>query len=154
MNTKNKKKYEDTQNLLCYAIYEADRAYNKFYQKALKEFELTYPQYVILLELWKEDHQTLKKLSEKTDLKSNTLTPLLRRLEEKNWIMREQPENDKRQLILHLTEKAKNEKVNIMDTISNCANFGKDICDNFEEYDFLVEKLHKISENLKKIINE
>ena len=148
------KKYENVYNLLCYAIYEADRAYNKFYQKALKEFELTYPQYVILLELWQEDHQTLKKLSEKTDLKSNTLTPLLRRLEERNWITREQPETDKRQLILHLTGKAKNEKANIMNSISNCANSGTDICDSFEEYDFLVEKLHKISENLKKIINE
>ena len=154
MNIADKKKYEDTQNLLCYAIYEADRVINKFYQKALKKFELTYPQYVILLELWQEDHQTLKKLSEKTDLKSNTLTLLLRRLEEKNWITREQPETDKRQLIVHLTEKAKNEKKNIMNSISNCANLGEDVCDSFEEYDFLVEKLHKISENLKKIINE
>ncbi len=71
-------------------------------------------------------------------------------MEGRNWITREQPENDKRQLIVHLIEKGKNEKVNIMDTISNYVNFGIDICDNFEEYDFLVEKLHKISENLKK----
>ena len=153
MNIVDKKKYENVHNLLCYAIYEADRAYNKFYQKALKEFELTYPQYVILLELWQEDHQTLKKLSEKTDLKSNTLTPLLRRLEERNWITREQPETDKRHLIAHLTEKAKNEKYNVMNSVLNYANLGEDICDSFEEYDFLVEKLHKISENLKKIIN-
>ena len=41
-----------------------------------------------------------------------------------------------------------------MNSISNCANSGTDVCDSFEEYDFLVEKLHKISENLKKIINE
>ena len=105
------------------------------------------------MELWQEDHQTLKKLSEKTDLKSNTLTPLLRRLEERNWITREQPETDKRQLIVHLTEKAKNEKENIMNSISNCANLGEDVCDSFEEYDFLVEKLHKISENLKKMMS-
>ena len=105
------------------------------------------------MELWQEDHQTLKKLSKKTDLKSNTLTPLLRRLEERNWITREQPETDKRQLIVHLTEKAKNEKKNIMNSISNCANLGEDVCDSFEEYDFLVEKLHKISENLKKMMS-
>jgi len=148
------KKYEDTRNLLCYAIYEADRAYNKFYQKALKEFELTYPQYVILLELWQEDHQTLRSLSKKTDLKSNTLTPLLRRLEDKNWIVREQPENDKRQLVIHLTEKAKIEKENIIKGISNCGNSGVKICNNLEEYDSLVKKLHKITENLKKITNE
>ena len=55
-NNTDKKKYENIQNLLCYAIYEADRTYNKFYQKALKKFGLTYPQYVILLELWQEDH--------------------------------------------------------------------------------------------------
>ena len=71
-------------------------------------------------------------------------------MEGRNWITREQPENDKRQLIVHLIEKGKNEKVNIMDTISNYVNFGIDICDNLEEYDFLVEKLHKISGNLKK----
>lgn len=95
---------------MCYAIYKADRTYNKFYQKALKKFGLTYPQYVILLELWQEDHQTLRKLSKKTDLKSNTLTPLLKRLEDKSWITREHPENDKKQLVAHLTEKTKFEK--------------------------------------------
>ncbi len=71
-------------------------------------------------------------------------------MEGRNWITREQPENDKRQLIVHLIEKEKNEKVNIMDTISNYVNFGIDICDNLEEYDFLVEKLHKIKWKLKK----
>ncbi len=71
-------------------------------------------------------------------------------MEGRNWITREQPENDKRQLIVHLIEKGKNEKVNIMDTISNYVNFGIDICDNLEEYDFLVEKLHKIKWKLKK----
>ena len=140
---------------MCYAIYEADRTYNKFYQKALKKFGLTYPQYVILLELWQEDHQTLRKLSKKTDLKSNTLTLLLKRMEDKSWITREHPENDKRQLVAHLTEKTKFEKENIINEVSNCANsIGIDICDNFEEYDFLVKKLHKITENLKKITNE
>ena len=140
---------------MCYAIYKADRTYNKFYHKALKKFGLTYPQYVILLELWQEDHQTLRKLSKKTDLKSNTLTPLLKRLEDKSWITREHPENDKRQLVAHLTEKTKFEKENIINEVSNCANsIGIDICDNFKEYDFLVTKLHKITENLKKITNE
>lgn len=148
------KKYEDTKNLLCYTIYESNRLYNKFYQKALKAFELTYPQYVILLELWKKDHQTLKELTKKTDLKSNTLTPLLKRLEEREWLIREQPGTDKRQLILHLTTKAINEKENILKHINDCANIGTKITDSLDEYDSLVNQLHVVNERLRKIIQE
>lgn len=146
------KKYEKTENLLCYTVYESHRLYNKFYQKILKKFELTYPQYIILLELWNKDHQTLRELTKKTDLKSNTLTPLLKRLEEKGWLIREQSGKDKRQLILHLTSKSMNKKENILNHINDSVNTNTEIINSLKEYDFLVQQLHNINERLKKVI--
>ena len=96
---------------LCFAIYEVNRLFNKFYHQSLSEFNLTYPQYIVLLALWEKDELQLKELMYVLSLKSNTLTPLLKRLEENGWVSREKPDTDKRQLIVKLTEKAK--KINI-----------------------------------------
>ena len=97
-------------NQLCFAIYDSNRLFNKFYQQALKPFELTYPQYIVLLSLWEDDRQSLKDLSEELSLKSNTLTPLLKRLEDHGWVVRNRPTSDKRQLEICLTEKANENK--------------------------------------------
>ena len=107
-----------------------------------------------MLELWNKNHQTLKQLTTKTDLKSNTLTPLLKRLEEKGWITREQPKNDKRQLIIHLTEKSISKRKEIINHVENCANVGTKITDTIEEYNLMVGELQKTNKRLRKIINE
>lgn len=66
---------------LCFTVSETHRLFNKFYQKALDEFQLTYLQYVILLVLWEEDHRHMKELSYALSLNSNTLIPVLKRME-------------------------------------------------------------------------
>lgn len=76
------------ENQLCFEIYEVHRLFNKFYQQSLIEFGLTYPQYIVLLALWDKDNQQLKELAQVLNLKSNTLTPLLKRLEDNEWIVR------------------------------------------------------------------
>lgn len=90
---------------LCHSFYQVNKLFNQFYMKNLTEFDLTYTQYLVLLVLWEKAPLTLKELGEKLDLASNTLTPLLKRLEEKGYIQRLVPKQDKRQLIVQLTEK-------------------------------------------------
>ncbi|WP_412990472.1 MarR family winged helix-turn-helix transcriptional regulator [Pediococcus siamensis] len=109
-------------NQLCFSVYNASRLFTKFYQQALKPFGLTYAQYLVLLSLWQQDNQTLHSLGEQLRLSSNTLTPLLRRLEAAGWVQRIQPAEDHRQLNIRLTEKAKANETAIYQTISDCVS--------------------------------
>lgn len=93
-------------NLLCFSVYNMNRLFNKFYQQALAPLGLTYAQYLVLMSLWEHDNQTLHELGDELKLSSNTLTPLLKRLEKNGWLTRVRPENDRRQLIVSLTDKA------------------------------------------------
>lgn len=90
-------------NQLCFSVYNATRMFNKFYQTALKTFDLTYPQYIVMLSLWEQDNQTLNQLGKQLNLESNTLTPLLKRLETAGWLTRHRDPADKRQLVVSLT---------------------------------------------------
>lgn len=74
------------ENELCFAVYTAQKFYNRFYTESLKEFKLTYPQYITLLVLWEEQRpMMIKELGERLGLDTGTLTPLLKRMEKK-WL--------------------------------------------------------------------
>ena len=92
---------------LCHSFYQVNKLFNQFYIKTLKEFDLTYTQYLVLFLLWEESPLSLKTLGENLNLASNTLTPLLKRLENKGYIQRLVPKQDKRQLLIHITDKGK-----------------------------------------------
>ncbi|MFC6119435.1 MarR family winged helix-turn-helix transcriptional regulator [Macrococcoides bohemicum] len=92
---------------LCFSYYNVNRLFNQFYKSSLKSFNLTYTQYLALVSLWEKPSQTLNELGKELDLASNTLTPLLKRLEGKGYVMRLRPEKDKRQLIVQLTEEGR-----------------------------------------------
>jgi DNA-binding MarR family transcriptional regulator len=66
---------------LCFAVYSASHAFNRVYQPLLKDLGLTYPQFIAMVLLWGEDDQTVGELGQKLYLQSNTLTPMLKRLE-------------------------------------------------------------------------
>ena len=68
-------------DFLCFAIYSANLAYGRAYKPILEELGLTYTQYIAIVALWEEDHQTVSGLGEKLFLESNTLTPILKKLE-------------------------------------------------------------------------
>lgn len=89
---------------LCFAIYSAGHAFNRVYQPLLKELELTYPQFIAMVVLWGEDGQTVGALGEKLFLQSNTLTPMLKRLESLGYIKRNRDSADERQVRIELTE--------------------------------------------------
>lgn len=90
-------------NMLCFAIYAAGHAFNRFYKPRLDALGLTYPQYLVFLVLWEEDGLTVKALGEKLFLDSGTITPLLKRLEARGLLRRERDEVDERQVRIYLT---------------------------------------------------
>ena len=68
-------------DMLCFAAYSANLAFNRFYKPLLDRMGLTYPQFLAMALLWREDEQTVGRLGEQLFLESNTLTPLIKRLE-------------------------------------------------------------------------
>ncbi|HFU4217452.1 TPA: MarR family winged helix-turn-helix transcriptional regulator [Streptococcus suis] len=105
---------------LCHSFYQVNKLFNQFYLKNLKEFDLTYTQYLVLVVLWEKAPLTLKELGEKLDLASNTLTPLLKRLEAKGYIQRSIPLGDKRHLLIQLTEDGQKLQAILEDKLLSC----------------------------------
>jgi DNA-binding MarR family transcriptional regulator len=94
----------DLEIFLCFAIYSASHAFNRIYQPLLEELGLTYPQYIAMVLLWERDGQTVGELGQRLFLESNTVTPLLKRLEALGHVKRRRDPADERQVRIYLTE--------------------------------------------------
>ncbi|MBV1690279.1 MarR family transcriptional regulator [Novosphingobium sp. G106] len=90
-------------NFLCFAIYSANLAFSRAYKPLLDELGLTYTQYIALVALGEKDDQTVGELGEKLFLESNTLTPILKKLESGGYLQRRRDPADERQVRLGLT---------------------------------------------------
>jgi DNA-binding MarR family transcriptional regulator len=90
-------------DFLCFAVYSANLAFGKAYKPILDELGLTYTQYIVVIALWEEDNQTVSGLGEKLFLESNTLTPILKKLEAMGYLKRQRDAGDERQVLLSLT---------------------------------------------------
>lgn len=90
-------------NFLCFAIYSANLAFGRAYKPILDALGLTYTQYIALVALGEEDDQTVKALGEKLFLESNTLTPILKKLEASGYLQRQRDPVDERQVRVSLT---------------------------------------------------
>lgn len=88
---------------LCFAIYSANLAFGRAYRPILEKFDLTYTQFVTLVALWDQDKQTVGELGEKLFLESNTLTPILKKLEAAGYVERRRDPADERQVRISLT---------------------------------------------------
>lgn len=91
-------------DFLCFAIYSANLTYGKAYKPILDKLGITYTQYLVIVALWEADHQTVSGLGEKLFLESNTLTPILKRLEGAGYLSRERSTADERQVLVSLTD--------------------------------------------------
>jgi DNA-binding MarR family transcriptional regulator len=91
-------------DFLCFAIYSANLAFGRAYKPILEELGLTYTQYIAIVALWEEDNQTVSGLGEKLFLESNTLTPILKKLEEMGYLRRQRDPADERQVLVRLTD--------------------------------------------------
>jgi DNA-binding MarR family transcriptional regulator len=89
---------------LCFTIYSANLALNKAYKPILEDLGITYTQYITIIALWEEDDQTVSGLGEKLFLESNTLTPILKKLEVMGYVRRRRDAKDERQVRVGLTE--------------------------------------------------
>ena len=90
-------------NQLCFALYSASLAMTKLYKPLLGELGLTYPQYLVMLVLWEQDDVTVSKLGERLFLDSGTLTPLLKRMEAADLLLRTRSAQDERRVQVTLT---------------------------------------------------
>ena len=91
-------------DFLCFAIYSANLAFGRAYRKGLEDLGLTYPQWIAIVALWEQDGQTVSELGEKMFLESNTLTPVLKKLEAMGYLRRQRDPADERQVRVSLTE--------------------------------------------------
>ncbi|WP_191831641.1 MarR family winged helix-turn-helix transcriptional regulator [Pseudomonas fluorescens] len=88
---------------LCFAVYSSNLAFGKAYKPKLERLGLTYTQYITLVALWEQDDQTVGSLGEKLFLESNTLTPILKKLEVMGYVQRQRDPEDERQVRIRLT---------------------------------------------------
>lgn len=99
-------------NQICFPVYVLAKEIVNRYRPLLDELDITYSQYLVLMVLWEHKEQTVGQLGEKLLLDSGTLTPLLKRMEQKDMVVRKRSLQDERVVQLSLTEKGKalNEK--------------------------------------------
>lgn len=90
-------------NFLCFAVYSANLAFGRAYKPILDGLGLTYTQYIAMIALSETDDQTVSELGEKLFLESNTLTPILKKLEQSGYISRVRDPADERQVRVNLT---------------------------------------------------
>jgi DNA-binding MarR family transcriptional regulator len=90
-------------NFLCFAVYSANLAFGRAYKPILDGLGLTYTQYIAMIALSETDEQTVSELGEKLFLESNTLTPILKKLEQSGYISRVRDPADERQVRVNLT---------------------------------------------------
>ncbi|EGF31326.1 Organic hydroperoxide resistance transcriptional regulator [Oxalobacteraceae bacterium IMCC9480] len=94
-------------NQFCFALYSASLAMTKTYKPFLEKLGITYPQYLVMLVLWQKDDVLVKHIGEKLFLDSGTLTPLLKRLEALELVIRTRDDIDERQVRITLSREGR-----------------------------------------------
>src|SRR5689334_11293466 len=132
-------------DFLCFAVYSANLAFGRAYKPILEPLGLTYPQYIALVALWEEDNQTVTSLGEKMFLESNTLTPLLKKLEAMGYVRRQRDRADERQVVVSLTDAGRRlrEKVSSANLVKACGL-------STEEFSKLQKSVATLRDNLIK----
>ena len=102
-------------NQLCFRLYTASRLLTQAYHPLLSEHGLTYPQYLVLLVLWEKDAQPVNDIAKRLVLETNTVTPLLKRMEAEGIVTRSKGTKDARQIIVKLTKKGRDLQMKLTD---------------------------------------
>lgn len=131
---------------LCFPLYACSREMIKLYKPFLDELGLTYTQYITMMVLWEHKAMTVKALGQELHLDSGTLTPLLKKLEEKGLVTRRRSDLDERNLIVTITEKGeamRDQALHIPAEMTKCINLPK------EDIRDLYRMLHQLLEFVK-----
>ncbi|MCE8508792.1 MarR family transcriptional regulator [Ruegeria pomeroyi] len=132
--------------LLCFSLYSANHAMGRLYRPLLARFDLTYPQYLVLVALWQQDGRKVSDLGTVLQLETNTLTPLLKRMEAAGLIRRARNSQDERSVIVTLTDKGRALEGEAAD-ISNCILAAADA--DLAELAELRDRLHRLTVRLR-----
>ncbi len=95
------------ENQLCFRLYTASRLITQAYHPLLEEIGLTYPQYLVMMVLWEQDNMPVNDIAKRLYLETNTVTPLLKRMEAEGFVSRKKGDKDARQVIVSLTPKGR-----------------------------------------------
>lgn len=128
-------------NQLCFPLYAVSNKIIRKYKPLLDDLDLTYTQYITMMVLWERKAVNERELCDTLKLQSNTVTPLLQRLKQKGFIKIDKSLNDKRNLVISLTEeglKLKDKAINVPPSIAVEFNLTND------EVMFLYSVLYKI----------
>ena len=113
----NKEKPSKLEQQLCFEVYKASSNFAKLYAKTLEPYHLTFPQYLVLLALWEEDHLLTRDIGKRLELGIGTLNPIINRMIDRGWLEKNQSNEDKRAYIISLTDRAKNAENEIEQSI-------------------------------------
>jgi len=95
------------EDLICFAHYAATLNFQRLYRPLLAELGLTYPQFLAMMVLWETEKVTMRDLADRLQLESNTLTPLVKKLEQAGLALRTRNRRDERVLDIALTDKGR-----------------------------------------------
>ncbi len=113
------------ENQLCFPLYACSKEIVRRYKPYLDELDLTYTQYITMMVLWEKKQTNVKELGECLYLDSGTLTPVLKKMEQKGYLTRHRSEEDERNLVVTITdagEKLREEAVTIPPRMGKCVN--------------------------------
>ncbi|MCQ2531333.1 MAG: MarR family transcriptional regulator [Saccharofermentans sp.] len=116
-------------NQLCFPLYAVSKEIVRKYTPFLKEIDLTYTQYIVMMVMWEDRTITVKDLGKRLFLDSGTLTPLLKTLEKKGLVTRNRDEDDERVLLVSVTKEGMNlreKAVEIPSKIGGCIDLSKE----------------------------
>ena len=130
------------ENQICFPFYAASRLITRLYQPLLEKLDITYPQYLVLLALWEQDGVPVQVLSELLILKTNTLSPLLKRLESRGLITREREKEDERVVRIRLTDSGRSLREDAAE-IPECL---------VKEIDYPEEEVGELHRNVRKFL--
>lgn len=138
-------------NQICFRLYTASRLVIQSYTPILNTLGITYPQYLVLMVLWEKDCQFVNDIAHRLLLETNTVTPLLQRMEKQGLVVRKKGERDKRQQIVSLTEKGRMMENEAYNSIPSSMREELKPCPlQLEDYENLAEELDSIIDTLKK----
>lgn len=133
------------ENQLCFPLYAASKAVIHLYKPLLEPLDLTYTQYITMMVLWEHHSLKVREVGTCLHLDSSTLTPLLKRLEQKGLLTRTRSKQDERDLIVTLTEKGealKEQAAKIPGQLSSCLPIEPDKAQQL--YKLLYELMEKL----------
>ena len=129
------------ENQLCFPLYACSKEIVRKYKPFLDELDLTYTQYIAMMVLWEHKQISVKDMGALLYLDSGTLTPVLKKLEQKGYLVRARDSQDERVLnvtITELGEKLKEDAVLVPQKMGCC------VCLEKEDADELYRLLHKV----------